>query len=287
MRKYLAYLPFKRFRNPPPTVAVLRLNGPIGAVSRFQPGISMASTAKVISEAFSMHGIKAVALSINSPGGSPVQSALILKRIRALAAEKDVPVIAFTEDVAASGGYMLALAGDEIYAHEASVVGSICVIYSGFGFTGVMEKLGVDRRLYTAGESKALGDPFSPEKDEDVERIKDIQVQIHEFFKSVVRDRRGRRLKGPRAKIFSGDVWIGAQAQKMGLVDGIGDLRTVLRERFGEKVKIKLVSQKKGRLSSLLGFTKSFDDVPDEQGSWADGLVSAIEARLMWSRFGL
>ncbi len=287
MRKYLAYLPFKRFRHPPPIVAVLRLSGPIGAVSRFQPGLSMASTAKAINEAFSMHGVEAVALSINSPGGSPVQSALILKRIRALAEEKDIPVIAFAEDVAASGGYMLALAGDEIYAHDASVIGSIGVIYSGFGFTGVMEKLGVDRRLYTAGESKAIGDPFSPEKQEDIERIKDIQVQIHDFFKTVVRERRGRRLKGPRAKVFSGDVWVGAQAQKMGLIDGIGDLRTILRERFGEKVKIRLVSNKKGRLSSLLGFTRGFDEVPDENGSWAEGLIAAIEARIMWSRFGL
>lgn len=271
----------------PPVVAVLRLTGPIGATARFRPGLNLANTARQIEQAFTMGGVKAVAIAVNSPGGSPVQSALIMKRIRDFAREKDIPVLAFAEDVAASGGYMLALAGDEIYAHEASIIGSIGVVAGGFGFAQAIEKLGVERRLYAVGEHKARLDPFSPEKKEDVDWLHDLQEDIHEYFKSVVRDRRGKRLKSPRADIFSGDVWLAEQAKKYGLIDGIGDLRGILRERFGKKVKLRLVSEKKGLLSGLFRTRES-----DEEGGHAladlpAALIATIEARLMWNRFGL
>ncbi len=276
-------------RNPPPVVAAIRLSGPIGAGGRFRPGISMEESARVIAQAFRLPGLKAVAVAINSPGGAPVQSALIMRRIRDLADEKDIPVLAFAEDVAASGGYLLALAGDEIFAHEASIVGSIGVVYSGFGFTEAIGKLGIQRRLYTAGDKKALLDPFSPEQDEEVARLKELQTQIHDYFKSVVRDRRGKKLKGPRAKIFSGDVWLGKEAVKLGLIDGIGEMRPVLHERFGDNVKIKLITPRKPRLAKLFGarFRGAPDDLEESSGGWSEGLLAAIEARLMWSRFGL
>lgn len=275
--------------NPPPVVAVLRLAGPIGANGRFQPGITMTDTAKLISQAFQMPGVTAVALAINSPGGAPVQSALIMRRIRDLATEKDIPVIAFTEDVAASGGYLLALAGDEIYAHEASIVGSIGVIYSGFGFVEAMEKLGVERRLFTAGDKKALLDPFSPKKNADEARLKELQVDIHDYFKSLVKERRGRKLKGTQKKMFSGDVWLGHEATKLGLVDGVGELRPVLRERFGDDVKIRLIAQRRPRLARLFGGFrgKGGESGGDMGGTWSDDLLASVEARLMWNRFGL
>lgn len=277
------------FGDPPPKVAVVRLYGVIAAGKRFRGGINMASVAGQLEQAFSMPGVAAVALQVNSPGGSPVQSALISGRIRALAREKDIPVLVFAEDVAASGGYMLALAGDEIYANESSIIGSIGVISSGFGFTEAIKKLGVERRLYTAGESKAMLDAFSEEKAEDVERLKAIQADIHEHFKTLVRDRRGKRLKGLRARIFSGDVFTGNDAVKMGLIDGIGDIRTVLRDRFGKKVRLRLVGERKPRFSALLGLGRTMRD-GGESNTMADlpqGMLSAIEERLFWNRFGL
>ena len=284
--RWRSWLPAFLFGEPRPVVAVLRLVGPIGAAGRFRPGLNLAGVAKQIEQAFAVKGVTAVALAINSPGGSPVQSALIMKRIRDLAAEKDIPVLAFTEDIAASGGYMLALAGDEIFAHEASIVGSIGVISGGFGFPDALKKLGVERRLYTAGENKARLDPFSPEKEEDVAWLRDLQEEIHEIFKKLVRERRGRRLRGVRAKLFSGDVWIGAEAQKVGLIDGVGDMRAVLRERFGDKVRLRVVAQRRPRLASLFGMARDTDDDAAAIG-WGPQLLAAIEARLMWSRFGL
>jgi len=276
----------KLFGEPTPKVAVVRLYGVIAAGGRFKQNLSMAAVAGQLEQAFSMRGLSAVALLINSPGGSPVQSALILKRIRDLASEKDVPVLAFAEDVAASGGYMLALGGDEIFGNESSIVGSIGVVSSGFGFKAAIEKLGVERRLYTSGESKAMLDAFQDEKEEDVERLKEIQGEIHEHFKSLVRDRRGKRLKGLRGKLFSGEVFTGQEAVKLGLIDDIGEVRTVLRDRFGEKVKMRLVSEKKPRLSGLLGLASS----DSQMGKIADmphGLISAVEERLFWHKFGL
>jgi len=278
----------KRFLgDPPPRVAVLRLYGVISHGGRFKQSISMASYASMIENAFNMPGLSAVALQINSPGGSPVQSDMICRRIRDLAIEKDVPVLAFAEDVAASGGYMLALAGDEIFANESSIVGSIGVVSSGFGFKEAIAKIGVERRLYTAGESKAMLDAFEDEKPEDVERLKEIQQDIHENFKKLVRDRRGKRLKGLRSRLFSGEVFTGKEAVKMGLIDGIGDLRTILRARFGKKVKVKLFSEKQQRLGALLGLGSGSDSEFRGMGDLPRGLISAVEERLFWNRFGL
>lgn len=279
------------FGDPPPTVAVLPLYGVIAAGGgRFRQSLSMASVASKIESAFAMRGVSAVALLINSPGGSPVQSTMIMRRIRALAKEKDVPVLAFAEDVAASGGYMLALAGDEIYADESSLIGSIGVIAAGFGFNKAIEKIGVERRLYTAGESKAMLDSFSEEKEEDVARLKELQSEIHENFKKMVRDRRGKRLKGLRGRLFSGEVFTGTEAVKMGLIDDIGDFRSVLRDRFGKKVRFQMLTDKKPRLSALLGLGQSADAYTGAEkigGSVAQGLISAVEERMIWNRFGL
>ena len=288
--KFIFGLRRRLFGDPPPRVAVLPLYGVIAAGGRFRQSLNLASYAQRIEEAFAIPGVSAVALLINSPGGSPVQSAMIANRIRALAIEKHVPVLAFAEDVAASGGYMLALAGDEIYADESSLIGSIGVISAGFGFEKAIAKIGVERRLYTAGESKAMLDSFSEEKEEDVERLKHMQTEIHENFKKMVRDRRGKRLKGLRGKIFSGEVFTGNEAVKMGLIDGIGDLRTVLRDRFGDKVKFQVLSEKKPRLGALLGLGQSADTALTQTGDMADlpkGLMSAVEERLFWNRFGL
>lgn len=288
--KFLFGLRRSLFGDPPPRVAVLPLYGVIMAGGRLRQAINMASVAERIDEAFSMTGVSAVALLVNSPGGSPVQSALITKRIRDLAAEKHVPVLAFAEDVAASGGYMLALAGDEIYANESSLIGSIGVISAGFGFKEAITKLGVERRLYTAGESKAMLDAFSDEKPEDVERLKEMQADIHENFKKMVRDRRGKRLKGLRGKIFSGDVFTGHESVKLGLIDGIGDMRTVLRDRFGENVKFQVLGEKKPRLGALLGLGQQSKGNYSQAvglGEWPHAMLAAVEERLFWNRFGL
>lgn len=272
------------FGEPAPRIAVLRFEGVIAAGSgRMRTPLNLAGVAKAIDEAFDWGGVKAVALVINSPGGSPVQSGLIADRVRARAKDRDVPVLAFTEDVAASGGYVLALAGDEIFAHEASIVGSIGVIAGGFGFKGAMERLGIERRVYTAGEKKVMLDPFSDEKEEDVERLKDIQRQIHDWFKAFVRDRRGKRLKGVRSKVFSGEVFLAHEAEKLGLIDGIGDMETVLKDRFGDKAKFRVFGAKKKGLSSLLGLA---DSEARAQGL-VTGVIGAAEEAAHWSRFGL
>lgn len=283
-----------KFRtNPPPTVAVLRMEGVIASGGRMGRSINLEGYAKLIERAFTMPGVNAVALVINSPGGSPVQSALIMERIRQMADDQDIPVLAFTEDVAASGGYMIALAADEIYAHPASIVGSIGVISSGFGFTEAMKKLGVERRLYTAGESKSMLDPFQPEKEEDVERMKEIQGRVHEYFKDMVRKRRGKRLGSPRVKIFSGDVFLGAEAEKLGLVDGVESLRPKLKDRFGKNVRIRVISQDKPKLAGLLGLLGGTEKI--EPGARSTSLMAglpdetfdALETRLWWQRWGL
>lgn len=270
-----------------PVVGVVRMTGPIGAGGRFRPGVSFSGIASEIEQAFSLGGLKAVALVINSPGGSPVQSALIMNRVRALAKEKDVPVLAFAEDVMASGGYLLALGGDEIFVQEASLVGSIGVVAGSFGFSEAIGKLGVERRLYTAGENKARLDPFSPESADDVAWLKNLQSQVHDYFIALVEDRRGKRLNRKEDDLFTGDVWLGKRAVELGLADGIGDARSVLRERFGKKVRLRTISKKKG----LLAMISSRTGVPDldslAAGGWADDLLAAAETRLMWSRWGL
>lgn len=271
----------KKFTNPAPFIPVIRLNGVIGAASRMRSGLSFEGVAPLIEKAFSYKDAKAVALVINSPGGSPTQSGLIFKRIRDLATEKEKKVYAFTEDVAASGGYLLALAADEIYAHDASIIGSIGVISGGFGFPEAMKKIGVERRIYTAGESKSMLDPFSPEKEEDVERLKALQAEIHEYFKSLVRDRRGDKLKEARKKLFSGDVWVGKQAVRAGLVDGVGDLRGVLREAYGDEVKLRLIEAPK-RL-----FFRSGGLLSQAVEALPESTLATLEQRSHWARFGL
>jgi signal peptide peptidase SppA len=267
--------------DPPPTVAVLRLSGVIGAMGGFRRGLSLADQAASIERAFKVRNLKAVALAVNSPGGSPVQSALIAGRIRQLADEKHVPVISFCEDVAASGGYWLACAGDEIFADASSIVGSIGVVSGGFGLQGLIEKLGVERRLHTAGDKKAMLDPFGPEKPAEVKHLKDIQGDIHLAFKDMVRERRGKRLKAAEKDLFSGAFWTGTRALDMGLIDGLGDMRSVMRERYGENVKLRLIGGRRGLLRRLrFGGT-------DIGGDIAANAVAAVEERLIWNRFGL
>lgn len=297
MKKFFARLlpaPLRRRVDPDwtprATVAVVRLNGVIGAVSPLRGGIDLASVAASLEGAFEMKGVKAVALSINSPGGSPVQSSLIYKRVRALAEEKSLPVYAFAEDVAASGGYMLACAADEIYADESSIVGSIGVVSAGFGFAGLIEKLGVERRVHTAGESKSMLDPFKPENPDDVARLEALQREVHENFKSLVRRSRGPRLSDPSGEIFTGAFWAAEGAKARGLIDGIGDLRTVMRQKFGKEVRLKVVGSRKPfwrRGIGLTGGSKSLPEPASLADGLAQGLIGAIEARSLWSRFGL
>ena len=275
-----------RFRPGIPVVPVVRLTGVIGVTTPLRPGLMLSSVARTLERAFSFPNARAVALLVNSPGGSPAQSHLIFRRIRQLAEEKKLPVIAFVEDVGASGGYMLACAADEIVCDPFSIVGSIGVVGGSFGFPKLMEKLGVERRLYTSGERKVMLDPFLPEKPEDVKRIKAIQKEIHEHFIALVKERRGTRLKGAEKTLFSGEFWTAQDAIGHGLADRIGDLRSTLRERYGDKVRTPLIAAERGLLGrwipaagSLQAFTR--------QPRFADDLLSALEARALWGRYGL
>ncbi|MCX7566884.1 S49 family peptidase [Sulfitobacter sp. F26169L] len=254
-----------------PTVAVIRLSGMIGTTGR--GALNDASLGPVIEKAFSKGKPAAVALEINSPGGSPVQSSLIGARIRRLADEKNIPVLAFVEDVAASGGYWLAAAADEIYADTSSVVGSIGVISAGFGLHELMAKNGVERRVYTAGESKSMLDPFQPEKPEDIARLKELLEDIHVNFKEHVTERRVGKLTAER-DLFTGDIWLGRKAIEVGLVDGIGHLKPHLQKRFGEKVKLRRYGVKKGLFSRFSA--QVFGDA-----------LHSIEERAQFARFGL
>jgi serine protease SohB len=272
-----------RFRSDVPVVPVIRFNGVIGAAVPLRPGLSLATTARTIERAFKVRNARAVALIINSPGGSPAQSHLIFQRIRQLAAEKTIPVFAFIEDIGASGGYMLACSADEIVADVYSLVGSIGVVGGSFGFEKLIDKLGIERRLYTSGERKAMLDPFLPEKPEDVKRLKAIQKDIHERFIALVKERRGGRLKGTDKTLFSGEFWTAANALELGLIDNIGDLRSFLRSRYGDKVRTPLISAEKSWLGRRLpGLGKV--ELPS---GLADEAISALEERAIWSRYGL
>ena len=281
-RTFMAMLPIKRFRNPPAVVAVIRLSGVIGQKGTLRNGLNLEGVQKSIDRAFALYNLKAVALAVNSPGGSPVQSSLIAGRIRDLAEEKDIPVFCFVEDVAASGGYWLACAGDEIYADENSIVGSIGVVYSGFGFEELLQRIGVERRLHTAGKSKAMLDPFSPEKKADVKHLKDVQKEIHDSFANYVKKRRGDRISAPEETVLSGAWWTGVRALEMGLVDGIGNMRAVLLARYGEDVQIVPVETPKPLWRRLTGKGASNAGV-----AWVESLVDVVEEKSMWSRFGL
>jgi signal peptide peptidase SppA len=284
----LSYLPAS-WINRGPLVPVLRFSGPIGLVTPLRPGLSLSTSAAAIDKAFSMRGAKAVAIQINSPGGSAVQSMLIYKRIRALATEKGLKVYVFAEDVAASGGYLLALAGDEIYADPSSIVGSIGVITATFGLNEMIAKIGVQRRVYTAGKSKDTLDPFLPEKPEDVERIKSLQRDVHAAFIDLVKERRGAKIVSPGEDLFTGEFWSGKRALDFGLIDGFGDVRGKMRETFGDDVRLKLVMPSTSwlrRRRSIFAEASALD-LGFFSGGFAADLISAIEARALWSRFGL
>jgi len=262
------YIPFLKSD---PTVAVIRLQGMIASGGR--GALNDAALAPVIEKAFARGKPAAVALEINSPGGSPVQSSLIAARIRRLAAEKDIPVIAFVEDVAASGGYWLAVAADEIYADDSSMIGSIGVISSGFGAHELMVRQGVERRIYTAGKSKSMLDPFSPEKPEDVERLKDLLEEIHANFIDHVTARRGDKLDKD-AELFTGQVWLAKKAQALGLIDGIGHMKPMLKERFGDKVRFRVYGARRPLLARFGAQVVS-------------DAIRSVEERAAFAQFGL
>lgn len=276
----------QRFRTGIPVVPVVRLTGTIGGVTEWRPGLTLAALAKPLERAFAVRNARAVALVINSPGGSPAQSHLIFQRIRQLAAEKNLPVLAFIEDVGASGGYMLACAADEIICDRFSIVGSIGVVGGSFGFPKLMEKLGIERRLYTSGDRKAMLDPFEPEKPDDVKRIKAIQKDIHENFIALVKERRGGKLKGPPKTLFSGEFWTAQTAIELGLADAIGDLRSNLRERYGDKVRIQLIAADRGWFGRKTPGVNLLAGLAGKPG-FADDAIAALESRALWSRYGL
>jgi signal peptide peptidase SppA len=271
-------------------VPVVRLSGLIGSVTPLRPGMSLAGVARTLERAFAMKNAKAVALLINSPGGSPVQSRQIYLRIRQLATEKKLPVLVFVEDVAASGGYMIACAGDEIFCDPSSIMGSIGVVGGFFGFQELIKRVGVERRLYTAGEHKAMLDPFLPENPDDVARVKALQREIHAIFIALVKQSRGTRLKAADDVLFTGEYWAGETSVALGLADSIGDLRSTLRARYGEKVLTPVVAPTTGLLSGLLGRRSAgagtLASLGDVAG-WPDELISALESRAIWAKFGL
>lgn len=277
IKRILKLVPAK-WRKKTNTIHVLRLQGAISAGGGLRPALNAKDLEPLLKRAFKK-GVSGVALAINCPGGSPVQSSLIAARIRALSTEHKIPVYAFCEDVAASGGYWLACSADEIYADESSIVGSIGVIAAGFGFVEAIKKLGVERRVYTAGESKNILDPFKPEKEEDVKRLLDLQEDVHEGFKAYVRGRRQGKLKADESELFTGAFWTGKRSLGLGLVDGLGHMHDVLKRKFGEKVEINEISASRGWGLKRFGFG-SATDLPE-------ATLNALETRALWSRFGL
>ncbi len=291
LRRLVSRLVPKKLRGDAVTIPVIRLSGAImPSNSLTRQNLSLATTATVIEKAFAVPDAPAVAIALNSPGGSPVQSRLIFRRIRDLAVEKDRKVFIFVEDVAASGGYMIAAAGDEIIADPSSIVGSIGVVSAGFGFQELIKKIGVERRVHTAGQNKAILDPFQPEKKEDVERLKALQLEMHEMFINLVKERRGAKLADD-PELFTGAFWTGTHALELGLVDGLGDMRSVLKERYGNKTKLALITQPRGLFGRKLGISGSAGSIPDLgaaiAGNAATGLIEAAEEQALWRRFGL
>jgi signal peptide peptidase SppA len=272
-----------------PAVPVVRLSGVIGAVTPLRPGLTLSGVARMLERAFATKNAKAVALVINSPGGSPVQSRQIYLRIRQLAAEKKLPVLVFVEDVAASGGYMIACAGDEIFCDPSSILGSIGVVGGSFGFQDLIKRIGVERRLYTAGSHKAMLDPFLPENPDDVARLKALQREIHAIFIALVKGSRGGRLKGEDDMLFTGEYWAGETSVTLGLADAIGDLRSTLRARYGDKVAMPLIAPASGMLAGLLGRRSPGAGslaALDGIAGLPDELISALETRAIWAKFG-
>ena len=257
-------------------VSVLVFTGIISPNMGRRKGLNVQDFDKSIDQAFQNKNVKAVALLVNSPGGSPVQSDFLAKRIVQLSNEKNIPVISFVEDVAASGGYWLACAGNEIFASKASIIGSIGVISSGFGFNKAIEKLGIDRRIYTAGKNKSILDPFSPEKKEDIKKLKKVQSELHNYFIEYVKSRRGSKLLEENNEIFTGTFWSGEKALEIGLIDGIGEMKEILKKRFGEKVKIKEYVPK-----------RKFFDFGNLISFAFDNIINKIEEKLNFKKFGI
>jgi signal peptide peptidase SppA len=272
-------------------VPVLRFAGPIGMATPLRPGLGLAGVAGAIDKAFSLSKLPSVAVVVNSPGGSPVQSHLIFRRMRQLAAEKNKRVYVFCEDVAASGGYFLALAGDEIYADPSSIVGSIGVISASFGLDRLIARHGIERRVHTSGKDKGALDPFQPERPQDVARLEELQRHVHDVFAGIVRDRRAGRLKGPDEELFSGSFWSAAKALELGLIDGIADLRGKMQQLHGPKVRLRAVAMAPAgllaRFRRLPGLGLGRGEAAFRPASLAEEVISAVEARALWARFGL
>ncbi|PTM98430.1 serine protease SohB [Mycoplana dimorpha] len=279
----------KRFRKEGVSIPVVRLQGPIMAGGgQFRPTLNIATVAPVLDKAFAIKDAPAVAISINSPGGSPVQSRLIFQRIRDLAAEKNKRVLVFVEDVAASGGYMIALAGDEIFADPTSIVGSIGVVSGGFGFPELLRKIGVERRVYTAGENKVILDPFKPERESDIEYLKSLQVEIHDVFIGMVKERRGTRLTSD-PDIFSGLFWTGQRGVALGLIDGLADMRGEIRRRYGATAKLQLISPTRGLFGRKIpgvGADLLAGAAERAAGAGVGALVETAEEKALWARYG-
>jgi len=257
----------------------VRLTGIIGAAGKFKQGIDLAGQKEILKKAFSYKKVKHVAISINSPGGSPVQSHLIYSYIKQLAKKNKIKVLIFAEDVAASGGYLISCAGDEIYANSSSIIGSIGVISASFGFKELIKKIGIERRVYTAGKNKSTLDPFVEEKEDDIKRLKSIQLELHSDFIKVVESSRGTKLKDPeKNNIFTGEFWTGASALNLGLIDGIGNADQILKEKFGDKIIIKNFEKQKGFIAKRLS-----SSVQNPFESFAN----ILEEKSIWQKFGL
>ena len=286
MAFYKSLLP-KRFRRNEITIPVIQLQGVImSGGSQFRPALNIATVAPLLNKAFADKDAPAIAISINSPGGSPVQSRLIFRRIRDLAEEKKKKVFVFVEDVAASGGYMIAVAGDEIIADPSSIVGSIGVVSSSFGFTGLIKKIGVERRVHTAGKNKATLDPFQPENKADVEHLKSLQLEVHKVFIDMVKERRGAKL-ADKDDLFTGLFWSGITGKELGLVDELGDMRSFLKKRFGAKTKLRLITTPRGLFGRKMPGAAVGDLATRIAGAAASGAADVVEERALWARYGM
>ena len=266
-------------------IPVVHISGVIGNIGGLRNGVTISSVENLLEKAFKIKNAPAVDIIINSPGGSPVQSSLIYKRIRSLASKKKVKVIFFVEDVAASGGYYIACAGDEIYVDENSIIGSIGVIYASFGFEKLIKKYGIERRIFTTGKYKSILDSFQKQKLSDVKKLKSVQMEIFKNFKNVVLESRNRKINRKNQNIFSGGFWVGKEAIKLGLVDGIGDLKTTMEKKFGKKLKYLVIKPKKSFVKSILSksfFSKEFVDTK----KIISDIIAYMESRNIWGRYG-